>query len=105
MILAFVGIGHYRGHCVSQTHLVFLKYFLLGFEQFNEIGIDKYFIPTQCNIYSKEASTNCIRAQLGAVLCEKIINHLINENAHRAFNIAYNLMLLIWAFLLMLFFM
>ena len=36
MILAFVGIGHYQGHCVSQTHLVFscfyegktkLKYF------------------------------------------------------------------------------
>ena len=26
MILAFVGIGHYRGHCVSQTHLV-LYYF------------------------------------------------------------------------------
>ena len=23
VILAFVGIGHYRGHCVSQTHLVF----------------------------------------------------------------------------------
>ena len=51
---------------------IFLKYFLLGFEQLNEISINKYFIPTQCNIYSKEASTNCIRAQLGAVLCAKI---------------------------------
>ena len=25
MILAFVGIGHYRGHCVSQTHLVLFR--------------------------------------------------------------------------------
>ena len=34
MILAFVGIGHYRGHCVSQTHLIQFCFYFIGVNYF-----------------------------------------------------------------------
>ena len=37
-MLAFVGIGNYRGHCVSQTHLVFTHFSLIAYNTV-EVGV------------------------------------------------------------------
>ena len=69
MILAFVGIGHYRGHCVSQTHLVD-KLIFNEISSYNELySENNYRCETlkgyACLLYTSDAADDMQCVDLG----------------------------------------